>query len=205
MATVISIGLVGGGVYAAISSDGSDKITASSTETAVEADAATVDTEATVDNTDETVNVETTSADTTASTDKSAAKTSEKAAKSGTSSKADSKSTSKTSSTKSTSSNKASTSTKSSKSSTSATKSHTHNWVAHKTSKTTYETETYQEEVTICSTCGADISGHAVQHLKDSNRACRGYYGSTVTKTKQVPVTTTVTDYYYCSSCGATK
>ena len=116
---------------------------------------------------------------------------------------------------------------------------HTHNWVAqYKTvnvpekghNEQVLVQAAYDEQVpitemrehTICTTCGADITGHAVEHLENSLN-CQGYhskYSEDVTGYKTVhhdvvyetryivdsPATTKQElTGYKCSSCGKTR
>ena len=71
---------------------------------------------------------------------------------------------------------------------------------------------TEMREFSICSTCGADITGHAVEHLEDSLN-CQGYHsewrevvtGYQTEHHDAVTHTETITTGYRCSECGKTK
>ena len=116
---------------------------------------------------------------------------------------------------------------------------HTHNWVAqYKTvnvpeqghNEQVLVQAAYDEQVpitemrehTICTTCGADITGHAVEHLENSLN-CQGYHSEwredvtgyktvhhdAVYETRYVVDSPATTKQeltgYKCSSCGKTK
>lgn len=106
---------------------------------------------------------------------------------------------------------------------------HTHNWVAVTETRTVVDQAAYDEQVpitemrehTICTTCGADITGHAVEHLENS-LDCQGYHSEwredvtgyktvhhdAVYETKYVvdsPATTKQELVGYKCSCGKTK
>lgn len=116
---------------------------------------------------------------------------------------------------------------------------HTHNWVAqYKTVnvpeqghneqvlvQAAYDEQvpiTEMKEFTFCSTCGANITGHAVEHLENSLN-CQGYYTDcrevttgyntvhhdAVYETRYVVDSPATTKQeltgYKCSSCGKTK
>lgn len=116
---------------------------------------------------------------------------------------------------------------------------HTHNWVAQYKTVTVPEKghneqvlvqAAYDEQVpitemrehTICTTCGADITGHAVEHLENSLN-CQGYHSEwredvtgyktvhhdAVYETRYVVDSPATTKQeltgYKCSSCGKTK
>lgn len=138
-----------------------------------------------------------------------------------------------------TSSSKPSNSSNSSNSNSSKPAEHTHNWVAqYKTvnvpekghNEQVLVQAAYDEQVpikemqefTFCSTCGANITGHAVEHLENSLN-CQGYYtdwrevttGYNTVHHEAVYETRYVVDSpattkqeltgYKCSSCGKTK
>ena len=97
---------------------------------------------------------------------------------------------------------------------------HTHNWVAVTETHTVVDQAAYDERVpitemrefSICSTCGADITGHAVEHLEDLLN-CQGYHsewrevvtGYQTVHHDAVTHTETITTGYRCSECGKTK
>lgn len=138
-----------------------------------------------------------------------------------------------------TSSSKPSNSSNSSNSNSSKPAEHTHNWVAqYKTVnvpekghneqvlvQAAYDEQvpvTEMKEFTFCSTCGANITGHAVEHLENSLN-CQGYYtdwrevttGYNTVHHEAVYETRYVVDSpattkqeltgYKCSGCGKTK
>lgn len=138
-----------------------------------------------------------------------------------------------------TSSSKPSNSSNSSNSNSSKPAEHTHNWVAlYKTvnvpekghNEQVLVQAAYDEQVpikemqefTFCSTCGANITGHAVEHLENSLN-CQGYYtdwrevttGYNTVHHEAVYETRYVVDSpattkqeltgYKCSGCGKTK
>lgn len=98
---------------------------------------------------------------------------------------------------------------------------HTHNWVAlYKTVNVPEKGHNEQvpikemQEFTFCSTCGANITGHAVEHLENSLN-CQGYYTDWREVTTGYNETRYVVDSpattkqeltgYKCSGCGKTK
>lgn len=97
---------------------------------------------------------------------------------------------------------------------------HTHNWVAVTETRTVVDQPAYDEQVpitemrefSICSTCGADITGHAVEHLENSLN-CQGYHsewrevvtGYQTVHHDAVTHIETITTGYRCSECGKTK
>ena len=121
--------------------------------------------------------------------------------------------------TKATSSKKSASSSSSNKSSSSSNKgssssggssankptTHTHSWVAHYATKTTYTTETiYGTKCNGCGATGSVASSASHQRQHAINGEPGGYSTDVPIGTKQVPHTTSYIDYYYCS-CGATK
>ena len=127
-----------------------------------------------------------------------------------------------------TSSSKPSNSSNSSNSNSSKPAEHTHNWVAQYKTITVPEKghneqvlvqAAYDEQVpikemqefTFCSTCGANITGHAVEHLENSLN-CQGYntvHHEAVYETRYVVDSPATTKQeltgYKCSGCGKTK
>ena len=108
-----------------------------------------------------------------------------------------------------------STATNSASSSQASTSAHTHSWTpVYKTVHHDAETATQPiysiRERSICNTCGEDITGNVIAHLK-ANRDCAGTHGKAESYVSGYQTVTTkqaydeqVVDHYTCS-CGATK
>ena len=101
---------------------------------------------------------------------------------------------------------------------------HTHDWVAITETRTVVDQAAYDEQVpvtemreySICSTCGADITGntsaHVYQHMINGDDKggwhsewCEEVTGYQTVHHDAVTHTETVTTGYRCSTCGATK
>ena len=84
---------------------------------------------------------------------------------------------------------------------------HQHTWVAHTTTVDQGWYEDIVEYHQVCKGCGAILDGYSNEQLMDHMDACgTGYMGTNVVVGQQwVSNPVTVTDYYYCSGCGAIK
>lgn len=82
---------------------------------------------------------------------------------------------------------------------------HQHTWVAHTTTVDQGWYEDIVEYHQVCKGCGAILDGYSNEQLMDHMDACgTGYMGTNVVVGQRwVSNPVTVTDYYYCSGCGA--